>query len=109
MTGHKPNIFWFLCWKYLAPAVMFCVFVFYVTSFKPVKLGDYSYPTWAEGLGLCFSFASMMWIPIYAVYYLVSQPGTLMQVSTPNSWLRMAWVMLPPLPRTLANPSFLPH
>lgn len=79
MTGHKPNIFWFLCWKYLAPAVMFCVFVFYVTSFKPVKLGDYSYPTWAEGLGLCFSFASMMWIPIYAVYYLVSQPGTLMQ------------------------------
>ena len=23
MTGRRPNIFWFLCWKYFAPAVMF--------------------------------------------------------------------------------------
>jgi solute carrier family 6 GABA transporter-like protein 1 len=22
MTGHKPNIFWYMCWKYFAPAVM---------------------------------------------------------------------------------------
>ncbi len=23
MTGKRPNLFWFLCWKYFAPAVMF--------------------------------------------------------------------------------------
>jgi len=23
MTGKKPGLFWFLCWKYLAPSVMF--------------------------------------------------------------------------------------
>ena len=80
MTGHKPNIFWFLCWKYFAPAVMIGVFIFYIISFKAVKLGDYSYPPWAEGLGLCFSFASMFWVPAYAIYYLLTQPGTLMQV-----------------------------
>ena len=50
MTGHKPNIFWYLCWKYFAPLVMFCVFIFYIVSFKPVKLGSYEYPGWAEGL-----------------------------------------------------------
>jgi len=79
MTGHKPNIFWYLCWKYFAPLVMFCVFIFYIVSFKPVKLGSYEYPGWAEGLGLCFSFASMMWVPGYAIYYLLTQPGTFMQ------------------------------
>jgi len=79
MTGHKPNIFWYLCWKYFAPLVMFCVFIFYIVSFKPVKLGSYEYPGWAEGLGLCFSFASMMWVPGYAIYYLFTQPGTFMQ------------------------------
>ena len=80
MTGHKPNIFWYLCWKYFAPLVMFCVFIFYIVSFKPVKLGSYEYPGWAEGLGLCFSFASMMRVPGYAIYYLFTQPGTFMQV-----------------------------
>ena len=83
MTGHKPNIFWYLCWKYFAPAVMVGVFVFYIISFKPVTLGTYAYPQWAEILGLCFSFSSMMWVPGYAVYYLVTQPGTLMQVPCP--------------------------
>jgi solute carrier family 6 GABA transporter-like protein 1 len=82
MTGHKPNIFWYLCWKYFAPMVMLGVFVFYIISFKPVKLGEYSYPTWAEVLGLCFSFASMIWVPGYALYYVLTQPGTIMQVGT---------------------------
>jgi len=80
MTGHKPNIFWYLCWKYFAPAVMFAVFVFYCISYKPVKYGDsYHYPPWAEGMGLCMSLASMIWVPGYAVYYLISRPGTIMQ------------------------------
>jgi hypothetical protein len=29
MTGKRPNLFWFLCWKYMAPAVMFVSFLFF--------------------------------------------------------------------------------
>lgn len=80
MTGHKPNIFWYLCWKFFAPAVMLAVFVFYCYSYKPVMYGDdYHYPAWAEGMGLLLSFSSMIWVPLYAVYYLATQPGTLLQ------------------------------
>jgi len=80
MTGHKPNIFWYLCWKYFAPAVMLIVFVFYCLSYTPVTYGDdYKYPKWAEYMGLCMSLTSMLWVPGYAIYYLLSQPGTLMQ------------------------------
>ena len=42
---------------------------------------DYDYPKWAEGMGLCMSFASMVWVPLYAIYYLLTQPGTLKEVS----------------------------
>ena len=81
MTGHKPGLFWFLCWKYFAPAVMFAVFVFYVISYEPVTYGkDYEYPKWGEMMGLCMSFASMMWVPIYAIYYVLTQPGTIVEV-----------------------------
>ena len=37
MTGHRPNMFWYLCWKYFAPMVMGGVFVFYCISYTPVK------------------------------------------------------------------------
>ena len=60
---------------------MQAVFIFYVISYQPVTYGkDYIYPDWAEGLGLCISFSSMVWVPAYAVYYLATQPGTVLQV-----------------------------
>ena len=37
MTGHRPNMFWYLCWKYFAPSVMGGVFIFYCISYEPVK------------------------------------------------------------------------
>lgn len=80
MTGHRPNMFWYLCWKYFAPAVMLAVFVFYCFSYEPVTYGeDYIYPKWAEYMGLCMSLASMLWVPVYAIYYLITQPGTFME------------------------------
>ena len=82
MTGHKPNMFWFLCWKYFAPMVMFGVFIFYCISYTPVTYGhDYTYPKWAEILGLLMSLSSMVWVPGYALYYVLTQPGTIMEVS----------------------------
>ena len=81
MTGHKPHIFWYLCWKFFAPAVMLSVFIFYIYTYAPVKYGqDYVYPKWAEGMGLCMSLSSMVWVPGYAMYYLLSRPGTLLEV-----------------------------
>jgi len=80
MTGHRPGLFWYLCWKFFAPAVMLSVFIFYCISYQPVTYGDnYAYPKWAEFMGLCMSFTSMIWVPGYAIYYLIATPGTLKQ------------------------------
>jgi solute carrier family 6 GABA transporter-like protein 1 len=76
MTGSRPNIFFYLCWKYFAPAVMIGVFIFYIIQYEPVRYDDEKFPVWAEYLGLMISFSSMMWVPGYALYYLVTQPGS---------------------------------
>ena len=68
------------------------VFIFYIFSYEPVTYGtDYNYPKWAEYMGLCMSFASMVWVPLYAVYYVLTQPGTFKEV-----WfLFFFWFRLP--------------
>ena len=43
--------------------------------YKPVTYDEYVYPAWAEIMGLLISGASMMWVPIYAVYYIATAPG----------------------------------
>ncbi|KAF4526828.1 hypothetical protein B566_EDAN017289 [Ephemera danica] len=77
MMGIRPNQFWYVCWVFFAPFCMVGIFIFYIAQYQPIRYGQsYYYPTWAEVMGFGMSFASMLWIPGYAVYYLISQPGT---------------------------------
>lgn len=58
------------------------VFVFFVVKYEPVTYGNrYAYPWWGEWLGITMSLMSMVWIPLYAAYYLITEPGTLKQVT----------------------------
>jgi len=78
MLGYKPWAFWHYCWLVFAPAVMGGVFVYYIYSYEAVTFGeDYKYPKWAEVLGLCISFSSMIWVILYAIYWMITTPGTL--------------------------------
>ena len=92
MTGHRPPYLFYLCWRYLGPLVMAGVFTFYLVtmsistnniypylrqvSYSPVTYGTYTYPTWAEAIGLGLSLASMVWVPLYALYYLAFKQVT---------------------------------
>jgi len=40
---------------------------------------DYAYPQWGEMLGFMISLSSMVWVPGYFIYYLLTTPGTLME------------------------------
>jgi len=58
------------------------IFIFYCVDYKPITYGkSYNYPRWAEGLGFCMSFASMIWVPAYAIYYVLTAPGSIKEVS----------------------------
>ncbi|XP_033322746.1 sodium- and chloride-dependent GABA transporter 1 [Megalopta genalis] len=78
MMGIRMNQFWYICWVVLAPVIMAFIFVFQCVQYKPLKYGnDYEYPTWAEVVGVCLSFSSMIWIPGYALYYVIASPGSI--------------------------------
>ncbi|KAG8036029.1 hypothetical protein G9C98_004608 [Cotesia typhae] len=60
------------------PMVTHFIFVFQCVQYKPLKYGSkYEYPTWAEVVGFCLSFSSMIWIPAYAIYYVLATPGSI--------------------------------
>ncbi|XP_011156695.1 sodium- and chloride-dependent GABA transporter 1 [Solenopsis invicta] len=77
MMGIRLNKFWYICWVLLAPVIMLFIFVFQIVQYKPLKYGSsYEYPTWAEIVGVCLSLSSMIWIPGYALYYVIMTPGS---------------------------------
>ncbi|KAK9889615.1 hypothetical protein WA026_006989 [Henosepilachna vigintioctopunctata] len=79
MMGIRPSWFWKMTWKYISPVSMTVILISQCIQFRTLSYGDYNYPIWANILGLCLSLASMMWIPLYAVYYVIKGPGTLLE------------------------------
>jgi len=80
MIGYRVSWYWYVCWVFLAPAFMLFIFVFYFVRYSPITMGDYHYPPWGEVLGFAISLSSMLWVPGYAIYYLLSTPGSWTEV-----------------------------
>ncbi|XP_022235063.1 sodium- and chloride-dependent GABA transporter 2-like, partial [Limulus polyphemus] len=78
MTGHRPNWYFLTSWVFVSPAVCLGIFLFSVVRYKPLVYAEtYVYPWWGELLGWGIALASMVWIPSYAVYFLLVTPGSL--------------------------------
>jgi len=81
MIGYRVNRYWYICWVFLSPAFMVFVFCFYFIKYTPIRYGkDYEYPEWGEALGFMISLSSMLWVPGYAIYFMVTTPGIWRQV-----------------------------
>jgi hypothetical protein len=68
------------CIKYAFNAASFLqfIFIFYFVKYEPIKYAKtYHYPGWGEVLGFAISGSSMIWVPGYAIYYLLTTKGSL--------------------------------
>ncbi|XP_061571610.1 sodium- and chloride-dependent GABA transporter 2-like [Cololabis saira] len=80
MTGHTPLPFFKLCWRYLTPALCTATFIFSLVRWSPLSLGKgLVAPTWATTLGWILTLSSVSLLPIWALYALLTTPGTLAQ------------------------------
>ncbi|XP_039998127.1 sodium- and chloride-dependent GABA transporter 2-like isoform X2 [Xiphias gladius] len=80
MTGYSPLPVFKLCWKYLTPAVCTATFVFSLVRWSPLNLGKgLVAPVWATTLGWLLTLSSVSLLPIWAIYALVTTPGSLPQ------------------------------
>ena len=46
-----------------------------------ITYGNYTYPVWSDALCSMMSLSVIVWIPVFAIYYLCTEPGDIMQVA----------------------------
>ncbi|XP_076818625.1 sodium-dependent proline transporter-like [Clavelina lepadiformis] len=71
MIGHPPGWFFIGNWMLVAPGLLLFVIIFSAMSHGPITLGDYTYPKWADDLGLCLSATCVAIVPIYMIYRII--------------------------------------
>ncbi|CAN9498263.1 unnamed protein product [Ophioblennius macclurei] len=80
MTGYSPLFVFKICWKYLTPIVCTATFIFSLVCWSPLKLGKgLVAPGWATTLGWLLTLSSVSLLPIWAIYALITTPGTMAQ------------------------------
>ncbi|NP_001161527.1 dopamine transporter-like protein [Saccoglossus kowalevskii] len=89
MLGSGPGPYWRICWPYICPIFLMFNIAFGLYGYKPLTYDDYVYPPWANAVGWMLAISSMSCIPIFAVYILITTPGTLKErlvkaTKTPN-------------------------
>ncbi|KAG5893170.1 hypothetical protein JTB14_000430 [Gonioctena quinquepunctata] len=85
MIGHRPGLFWRICWKYISPVFILIIFVFSLLSHEDMLGTEYTYPEWSLKVGYVLTASSIMCIPLYIVYRFAIMPGNFKQ-----KW-KMTW------------------
>ncbi|XP_068195979.1 sodium- and chloride-dependent GABA transporter 3-like [Antennarius striatus] len=79
MTGHRPSVFFKLCWKFVVPLLSLMSVVLYLVDYQHLKINDYVYPDWAYALGWTMTFSSVVMVPLWAAGLMCFTPGTFRQ------------------------------
>jgi len=69
MLGFRPHAYFKYCYKYFIPIITFGIFLFFCINSKPLVLGAYVYPSWANSIGWIMSLVSMLCVPAGIFYY----------------------------------------
>ncbi|KAG7251909.1 hypothetical protein CRUP_037851, partial [Coryphaenoides rupestris] len=67
MIGHRPGLYWRLCWKFVSPCFLLFMVVVSFTTFGPPSYGKYTFPMWANVVGWCLAISSMSLRLAYAI------------------------------------------
>ncbi|XP_029848073.2 sodium- and chloride-dependent GABA transporter 1 isoform X1 [Ixodes scapularis] len=80
MLGRRPSILFRVSWSIIVPAMCVAIFLFSVIKYQPVVYAKtYAYPWWGEMMGWFMALVSMVMIPAYMIYFLITTPGSLRQ------------------------------
>ncbi|XP_078489569.1 sodium- and chloride-dependent betaine transporter-like [Ciona intestinalis] len=79
MTGRRLPKLFEISFRFIIPTVIMAIFCFYCSQWRPLSVGEYIYPTWANVIGWCLAASSMLCIPIGAFVFLWKQEGNLKQ------------------------------
>ena len=55
-------------------------FAYIFVDWNPTTYNNYVFPVYGEWIGICMACSSILLVPIYAIYRLITTPGTLAEV-----------------------------
>lgn len=67
MLGRKTGLYWRICWKFVTPAIMISIFVYFVSTWKPITYHDLEYSTALQIIGWGISTFALLQLPIWAI------------------------------------------
>ncbi|KAH9504501.1 Sodium- and chloride-dependent glycine transporter 2 [Bulinus truncatus] len=71
MLGRRPSMLWKISWSFITPATLLAILIFTWFDFDPTSYGDYTFPSWAEGIGIVITLLSVLAMPVVAVYQII--------------------------------------
>ncbi|CAL1277689.1 unnamed protein product [Larinioides sclopetarius] len=79
MTKRMPSLWWKLCWSYVTPTIITVLFIFIFVNHTAITYNDYIYPKWSIVIGWILAMCSIAPIPVFAVWKLSREKGSLKQ------------------------------
>ncbi|XP_039971582.1 sodium- and chloride-dependent neutral and basic amino acid transporter B(0+) [Xiphias gladius] len=80
MLGNKSFAFWLwwrACWFFISPCIIVAILIWSLMTFTPPSYGAVQFPVWGLALGWCMAVFILIWIPVIAVYKLMTANGSL--------------------------------
>ncbi|XP_049289146.1 sodium-dependent nutrient amino acid transporter 1-like isoform X2 [Anopheles funestus] len=97
MLGHRPNLYWRLCWRWITPLLMFVILIYNLVTLEPLMYKQYVYPTIAYDIGWCIFAFGLLQLPIWGAYAVYKQSGKTLNEKIKNSFKPTpAWGPLDP-------------
>jgi len=72
-----PRLFWKWSWKISSPVIVILILNFTIKDYQGNKYDDYHYPDWANTVGWCITFSSVICIPIVGLFKIARAEGSL--------------------------------
>uniref|UniRef100_A0A182PFK5 Transporter n=1 Tax=Anopheles epiroticus TaxID=199890 RepID=A0A182PFK5_9DIPT len=86
MLGHRPNLYWRLCWRWITPLLMFVILIYNLITLEPLMYKQYVYPTIAYNIGWCIFAFGLLQLPIWAAYTVYKQSGKSLNEKIKNAF-----------------------
>jgi len=72
-----PRILWKAAWMFISPMIVVLILVFSWINYEGSTYDGYIFPDWANVLGWCITFSSVVCVPIVAIWKICHEEGTL--------------------------------
>ncbi|PVD34253.1 hypothetical protein C0Q70_05521 [Pomacea canaliculata] len=83
MFGFRIGPWMKICWMFCTPVYTLAIFILGCVLYSELsykrKMVTYEYPPWAIGIGWMLLSVSVMFIPIFMTYRMLTTPGTFLQ------------------------------